>query len=103
VKIEQLLRLVRASATFVANPLDRELGEDLAAHLQLPVDEFRRSGLSEAAARRAAVRKLRRVDITRLVRCEVRSLTFLELLNQSPRGRGYRGRGQLHSAACLRG
>jgi predicted permease len=84
--IEQLRRAwARMRATFARGRLDRELDEELASHLEMLVDELRRSGLSEAVARREAARKIGRVDTIREDHREVRSLPAVDLLGQSLR------------------
>jgi predicted permease len=86
VSIDQIRRAwARLRATFVANRLDRELDEELKAHLEMLADDLQRSGLSEAAARREAARKLGRVDTIRQDHREVRSVPPLDLLHQSLR------------------
>lgn len=45
----------RSWAFLHKQPLDRELDEEIAAHLELAVEENRRRGMSEAEARRQAL------------------------------------------------
>src|SRR5262245_51526597 len=75
----------RLRATFSAARLEREFDEELEAHLDMLTDEFRRGGLPEAEARRAAARKLGRLDPLRDDHRDQRGLPMLDLLLQSVR------------------
>ena len=58
--------------------LDREFDEELTTHLELPIDEGRRSGMSRTDARREAIRKLGRPVALREVHREQRGLPVLD-------------------------
>jgi predicted permease len=75
----------RLCATFTAGRLDRDLDEELAAHLEMLTDELRASGLSERDARRAAARKIGHLDVLREDHRQERGLPALDLLVQSLR------------------
>jgi predicted permease len=75
----------RLRATFTADRLDRDLDEELAAHLEMLTDELRADGLSERDARREAARKIGHLDLIREDHRQARGLTTLDLLAQSLR------------------
>src|SRR5262245_33839330 len=75
----------RLRATFRADRLDRDLNEELAAHLEMLTDELRANGLSEHDARREAARKLGHLDLIREDHRHERGLPVLDLLMQSLR------------------
>src|SRR5204863_579241 len=64
---------------------DRELAEELDAHLRMAIDEGIAAGLSEDAARREAVRQLGGVEPTRELWRDRRGLPWLQELNQDLR------------------
>lgn len=57
--------LMRAAALFGSRRRDRELGEEIESHLQLPVDDAIRRGLTPEDARRQAVAAFGPVEATR--------------------------------------
>jgi predicted permease len=75
----------RLRATFTADRLDRDLDEELAAHLEMLTDELRADGLSEQDARREAARKIGHLDLIREDHRQARGLPTLDLLAQSLR------------------
>src|SRR5262245_64455406 len=75
----------RVRSTFTAGRLDRELDEELASHLEMLAEEFRRAGLSTDDARREAARKLGRLDSLREDHRDERGLPMLDFLLQSLR------------------
>jgi hypothetical protein len=75
----------RLQAVLVGRRLDRELDEELATHLQLLVDEGIRNGLSPAAARHAAVRKLGHPDRIVERHRQQRGMPFVDILVQDVR------------------
>jgi predicted permease len=75
----------RLSATFSADRVAREFDEELKEHLELLTDELRRSGMSDADARRAARVKLGRLDSLREDYRAERGFPVLDFLAQSIR------------------
>ena len=67
------------------NRLDREFDEELATHLELLIDEYRRGGMSAADARREAFRKLGRPVALREDHREQRGLPMLDMVVQDLR------------------
>jgi len=65
--------------------LDREFDEELTTHLELLIDEGRRSGMSEADARREALRKLGQLESLRESHREQRGMPVVEVLAQDLR------------------
>ena len=65
--------------------LDREFDEELTTHLELLIDEGRRSGMSHTDARREALRKLGRPVALREVHREQRGLPWLDVCAQDLR------------------
>src|SRR6266542_321787 len=65
--------------------LDREFDEELTTHLELLIDEGRRSGMSHTDARREALRKLGRPVALREVHREQRGLPWLDVCAQELR------------------
>jgi predicted permease len=88
--MSQWLRLVwcRCRAVLRKERLDREFDEELTTHLELLVDECRRSGLSPTAARREALRKLGRPVALREDHREQRGLPALDAVAQDLRYAG---------------
>src|SRR6266540_7177742 len=68
--------------------LDREFDEELTTHLELLIDEGRRSGMSHTDARREALRKLGRPVALREVHREQRGLPWLDVFAQDLRYAG---------------
>lgn len=83
----ELLRVIwsRVRSTFTADRIASEFDDELAEHLELLTDELRRSGLSEADARREAARKLGRLDALRDDHRAERGWPALDLFLQSLR------------------
>lgn len=75
----------RAWAVVRKERLDREFDEELTTHLELLVDEGRRNGMSDAEARREALRKLGRPVALHEVHREQRGLPLLDALAQDLR------------------
>jgi predicted permease len=75
----------RCRAMVARERLDREFDEELTTHLELLVDEGRRNGLSQADARRAAIRRLGRPEALREVHREQRGMPVLDVLQQDLR------------------
>jgi hypothetical protein len=65
--------------------LDREFDEELNTHLDLLIDEFRRSGMSQSEARREGIRKLGRPESLREQHRELRGMPLLDVLAQDLR------------------
>src|SRR6266540_3969098 len=65
--------------------LDREFDEELTTHLELLIDEGRRSGISEADARSEALRKLGQLESLRESHREQRGMPVVEVLAQDLR------------------
>ncbi len=65
--------------------LDRDLDEELSAHLEMAMEENRRSGMSEAEARRAALAALGSVVAAREEHREARGLPLMETIWQDVR------------------
>ena len=65
--------------------LDREFDEELTTHLELLIDEGRRSGMSEADARPEALRKLGQWESLRESHREQRGIPVVEVLAQDLR------------------
>ncbi|HET7218199.1 MAG TPA: ABC transporter permease, partial [Vicinamibacterales bacterium] len=70
----------RLRAAAARDRLDREFDEELATHLQLLVDEYRRKGLSDAVARREAIRRLGWPDALRESHRDERGVRLLDVL-----------------------
>jgi putative ABC transport system permease protein len=78
----------RGRAVMRRERLDREFDEELTTHLELLVDECRRSGLSHTDARREALRKLGRPVALREDHREQTGLPVLDALAQDLRYAG---------------
>lgn len=74
--IGRLLALLRPGAA------DRQLDREIASHLALLEDEYRRRGMSAGAARAAARRKFGGVDQTKEIQRDARSFGWLEDLRR---------------------
>ena len=68
----------RWSALFRASRLDRELSDEIQSHLAMQEEEFRRAGMSPAAARQAARREFGGVAQTVEAYRERRGVPWLE-------------------------
>src|SRR6266542_2817434 len=81
------LRMIwsRWCAVFRKERLDREFDEELTTHLELLIDECRRSGMSQSEARREAIRRLGRPESLRELHREQRGIPALEVLAQDLR------------------
>jgi putative ABC transport system permease protein len=77
--IGRLLALLRPGAA------DRQLDREIASHLALLEDEYRRRGMSADAARAAARRKFGGVDQTKEIQRDARSFGWLEDLRRDVR------------------
>ena len=75
----------RCRAVLLKNQLDCEFNEDLATHLELLIDECRRSGMPPDEARRGALRKLGWPGLLRELHREQRGIPVLEVLAQDVR------------------
>src|SRR5262245_44527155 len=75
----------RVRATFSADRIAQEFDEELRGHLAISTDELRRSGRTEADARREAARKLGRLDPLRDDHRAARGLPALDVLVQAVR------------------
>jgi putative ABC transport system permease protein len=74
--------LARLSNLFHSGRAERELAREVAAHLALIDDDFRRRGLSPDEAQRAARQALGGVDQTKELHRDARSLAWLEDLRR---------------------
>ena len=72
----------RVWAFFHKQPLDRELDEEIAAHLELAVEENMRCGMNEEEARRQAMVRFGGVAQAKERQRQARGLPFLEVLGQ---------------------
>jgi len=72
----------RAWALLHRDRLDREFDEELTTHLELLIDEGRRAGLSDEAARREALRKLGQPNSIRERHRDQRGSRALDVLTQ---------------------
>ena len=70
----------RCRGAVTANRLEREFDEELTTHLELLADKYRRSGLSEQAAHREALRRLGRPAWLREAHREQRGLPLVDVL-----------------------
>lgn len=77
--------LARFTGLFPQNRPERELADELEAHLQLHIDDNLRAGMTPEQARREAVLKLGGVEATKQVYREQNSLPILENLIQDVR------------------
>ena len=77
--------LSRCAAAVRRRRMDREFDEELATHLELLVDEGRRSGLPADEARRIALRRLGRPELLRETYREQRGMTMTDALTQDLR------------------
>jgi predicted permease len=77
--------MARSRAVVRRRQLDREFDEELTTHLELLIDEGRRHGLSDADARRDAIRKLGQPVALREVHREQRGMPLLDALAQDVR------------------
>ena len=75
----------RALAMVKRDRLDRDFDDELTTHLELLIDESRQRGLSNADARREALRKLGRPTVLREVHREQRGMPVLDMLMQDLR------------------
>jgi predicted permease len=84
----------RVVALFRSRRLERELSEEIASHLAMQEEEFRRAGMSAAEARGAARREFGGVAYTAEVYRERRGIPWIESAARDVR---YTSRGLLHS------
>jgi putative ABC transport system permease protein len=77
--------LLRVAGSFGGARRDRELAEELDAHLRMSVEDGMRAGLSEEEARREAVRRLGGVEPTREAWRDRRGLPWIQELRQDLR------------------
>lgn len=77
--------IARVKAFFAKDKQDRELNEELQAHLEMLVEEKRRQGMTEEEARRAASLHLGGVAQTEEAYREARGLQFVETFLQDLR------------------
>jgi len=75
----------RLRATFSADRIAQEFDAELRDHLAMSTDELRRSGMTEADARREAARRLGRLDPLRDDHRAARGLPALDVLVQAVR------------------
>src|SRR5271170_4825486 len=83
----ELIRILlsRCAALFGGRKLDEELDEELRAHIELSAEENLKRGMSEAEARRAALREFGGVTQTKEAYRTQQGLPFLEALAQDVR------------------
>ena len=77
--------VARVQALFVKRQLDRELDEELAAHVEFLTDENIRRGMDAGNARREALLTIGSIDAAKELHREIRSLPFVEHLGQDLR------------------
>jgi putative ABC transport system permease protein len=77
--------LQRVKALFRRRQLDHDLDEELAAHLEMAVEDNVRAGMSPREARRQALVRLGGIEPTRERHREARGLPFLESVAQDVR------------------
>ena len=77
--------LLRLRALFRREKLERELGDELASHLAMHIEDNVRAGMSPEEARRAALLKLGGVEQTKESYREQRGFPFLDALRQDVR------------------
>lgn len=77
--------LVRFGSLFHKEQLDHELGEELASHIALHIEDNLRAGMTPEEARRDALMKLGGLEQTKENYRESRGLPFLESLSQDLR------------------
>ena len=75
----------RIRSFFRKAPLDRELSDDMAAHLEMAVEESMRRGMSREEARRQALVQFGGVQQARELQRESRGLPWLDVLMQDLR------------------
>ena len=80
--------LRRLAATFQSRRLDRELRDEIAAHLAEAADEYERRGMTPEDAQRAARRSFGGVTQTEQIHREMRTFGWLEDLRQDLRHTG---------------
>ena len=78
-------RLARVKALFGANRLERELDDEVRAHLELAEHDARRRGLDPVEARREALRQFGGIDQMKEVHRDDRSARWLENLIKDAR------------------
>src|SRR5271170_92853 len=83
----ELVRILfsRCAALFLGRNLDEELDEELRAHIDLAVEENLKRGMSEAEARRGAMREFGGVTQTKEAYRTQQGVPFLESLAQDVR------------------
>ena len=74
----------RVRAVFTAGVLDRELDEELEAHLVMLTDENLRRGMAPDDARRAAIVRLGNRESTKELHRRTRGLPVLETIAAGP-------------------
>jgi putative ABC transport system permease protein len=81
------LRIVfhRLRAMFLKGKLERELQEEIRAHLALQIEEYQRQGMNEGKARNAALRQFGGVEQMKEVYRDRRGLPFIETTLQDLR------------------
>jgi hypothetical protein len=77
--------LARVKALFGANRLERELDDEVRAHLELAEHDARRRGLDPVEARREALRQFGGIDQMKEVHRDDRSVRWLENLIKDAR------------------
>jgi predicted permease len=77
--------LLRLGGVFGKERSERELGEEMESHLQMHIDDNRRSGMNAEEARRQAFIKLGGVEATKEIYRERRGLPVLETVLQDLR------------------
>src|ERR1700761_4015676 len=75
----------RIRSFFRQDPLDRELNEEMASHLEMATDENIRRGMSPEQARREALLRFGGVQQSREQHREARGLPWLDVLMQDLR------------------
>jgi predicted permease len=75
----------RCRAVVSRDRLDREFDEELTTHLELLLDEYRRSGMSHQDARREAIRRLGRPELLRETHREHRGMPLIDAVAQDLR------------------
>jgi hypothetical protein len=74
--------LSRLIGSFALERSDRELGQEMEAHLQLEIDDLVRRGMSRAEARRRALLRSGGLELAREAHREQRGLPFIDHLRR---------------------
>jgi len=90
------------AAIFRGRVLDRELDDELAAHVEMATADFQAQGMSEGEARRAALAALGGMAGARETHREARRLPFMETLLQRTFGTGCGRSGGTRGWRCSR-